>query len=152
MNKDEEEILALPEPEETDAVKRRQAKQKAEIVEQLKKIPIIQVACERIGIGRATYYRWKKEDKEFAEQAEDAIKNGSALVNDMAEAQLISSIRERELGAITFWLKHRHSAYSSKLEVIAKLEKTEILTPEQEQLVRKALELAAPGDKHENAE
>ncbi|OGE78891.1 MAG: hypothetical protein A3A83_03330 [Candidatus Doudnabacteria bacterium RIFCSPLOWO2_01_FULL_48_57] len=152
MNKDEEEILALPEPEETDAVKRRQAKQKAEIVEQLKKIPIIQVACERIGIGRATYYRWKKEDKEFAEQAEDAIKNGSALVNDMAEAQLISSIRERELGAITFWLKHRHSAYSSKLEVIAKLEKTEILTPEQEQLVRKALELAALGDKHENAE
>jgi len=27
------------------------------IIEQLKKTPIVQVACEKCGVGRSTYYR-----------------------------------------------------------------------------------------------
>ncbi len=39
----------------------------------LKKTPIVQVACERSSVGRATYYRWKKDDADFAKQADEAL-------------------------------------------------------------------------------
>ena len=35
-------------------------------LEELKKIPIILVACEKSGISRNSIYRWKKEDKDFS--------------------------------------------------------------------------------------
>ncbi len=141
------EIQALPEPEEgKGAVEGRQDRQKEALVEQLKKLPIVQAACERVGIARATFYRWKKDDRNFAEAVEQAVNDGTALMNDLAESQLLSCIKDREFSAIAFWLKSRHPAYATKLEVKAKLENNdEALTPEQEQLVRKALELAALG-------
>ena len=42
-------------------------KDKELILEQLRKTPIVQVACEKTGIARATYYRWRKKDKRFLE-------------------------------------------------------------------------------------
>lgn len=87
------------------------------LLEQLKKIPIIQVACEKIGISRSTYYRWREADKEFALKADKYIREGVEFINDMAESQLISSIRNQNLTAVMYWLNHRHSAYSNKLEV-----------------------------------
>jgi len=125
------------------AIEKRQAKSKELIIEQLKKTPIVQIACEKAGVGRATYYRWKKEDKEFAKTADEALIEGNSLINDMAESQLISAIRDQNLGAIVFWLKHHHPSYTTRLEVTAKLKNTdEKLTPEQENLVMKALKLA----------
>src|SRR3989338_3287041 len=91
------------------------------LLEQFKKLPIVQIACEKTGIGRATYYRWRKENGEFAKSADEAIADGTGLVNDMAESQLLTQIRDGNLGAITYWLKHRNPAYSSSLEVTAKL-------------------------------
>jgi len=38
---------------------------KVEFLEQLKKIPIIQVAAEKTGLSRNTIYRWRKEGNEF---------------------------------------------------------------------------------------
>ena len=114
------------------------------ILEQLKKTPIVQVACEKVGIGRATYYRWRKENEVFAEQADISIAEGSLLVNDMAESQLMAAIRDKNLTAIIFWLKHHHPHYATKVEVTARLKTdNEALTPEQEALVTRALKLAA---------
>lgn len=124
------------------------------ILEQLKKTPIVQVACEKVGVGRATYYRWRKEDEEFATQADSAIAEGSSLVNDMAESQLMAAIRDKNLTAIIFWLKHHHPNYATKVEVTARLKAdNEVLTPEQEALVTKALQLAAliPNAKEEKS-
>lgn len=119
-------------------------KNKELLLGQLKKTPIVQVSCEKVGIGRATFYRWKQEDQEFATKAEDAISEGASLVNDVAESQLMSAIRERNLTAIIFWLKHHHPNYATKVEVTARLKAdNEILTPEQEALVTKALKLAS---------
>lgn len=64
------------------------------------------------------------------------------VVNDMAESQLLSAIRDRNISAIFYWLNHRHSAYSNKLEITAKV-KDETLSPEQEELIKKALEHAS---------
>lgn len=119
-------------------------KNKGLLIEQLKKTPIIQVACEKVGIGRATFYRWKNDDQEFATKADEALSEGTYLVNDVAESQLMSAIRDKNLTAIIFWLKHHHPSYATKVEVTARLKAdNEILTPEQEALVIKALKLAA---------
>lgn len=121
----------------------RQAKAKESLIEQLKKTPIVQIACEKANIGRTTYYRWKKEDKEFAQAVESAIHDGADLVSDMAESKLVSSIKDGNLTAIMFWLKNRHKNYATKLEMInAGKQVIEQLTPEQEAIVQKALELA----------
>lgn len=126
------------------AIDKRQEKNKELILEQLKKRPIVQFACGKAGIGRATYYRWRKEDEEFAKRADQALREGSLLVNDMAESQLMSAIRDRNLTAIIFWLKNHHPSYTTKLEVTGKLKvDNEVLTPEQEALVTRALKLAA---------
>ncbi len=118
--------------------------QKQLLLEQLKKTPIVQVACEKTGVGRATYYRWMKDDKAFAKEAEEALQAGSLMVNDMAESQLMAAIRDKNMTAIIFWLKHHHPTYGTRIEINGHLKTSfEELTPEQEALVRKALRLAA---------
>ena len=122
----------------------RQSEQKTKLIEQLKRSPIIQAACQRIGIGRATFYRWRKDDAEFGKAVDEALITGTELVNDMAESMLIQAIREGNITAQIFWLKHHHPAYETRLRVDGRLTyETEALTPEQEQLVAKALTLAA---------
>ncbi len=112
-----------------------------ELIIQLKKTPIIEVSCKKLGIGRATYYRWKKEDQQFAEEAELAIMEGAQLVNDMAESQLINSIKEGNLTGIIFWLKNHHRNYSPKLEVTTKSGEVP-LTDEQKEIIRQSLNMA----------
>ena len=118
-------------------------------LDNLKKIPIIQVACERSTVSRASIYRWKNEDKEFAKDMEEAMAEGEALINDMSEGQLISLIREKNFPALRFWLIHRNPKFREKIEVTAKIEKREELTPEQEDVVREALRLASLDKKDE---
>lgn len=125
-------------------IQERQRKEKTLLLEQLKKTPIVQVACEKIGVARATYYRWKQYDEEFTKQAEEAITEGNGLVNDIAESQLMSAIKNQNLTAIIFWLRNHHPSYATKVEVTARIKAdNEILTPEQEILVTKALQLAS---------
>ena len=136
------EILLLPPPEPT-PLPQKQNKKKVELIEQLKKTPIIQIACEKVGVGRATFYRWRKDDKEFAESVEQSLTDGAYLVSDMAESKLISAIKKESLPAIIFWLKSHHAKYRTKLDVNANIRNLdEPLTAEQEALVREALRLA----------
>lgn len=117
------------------------AKQKEIFIDQIKKTPIIQVVCEKLEIGRTSYYRWRKDDEEFAEECDKAIFEGKYLINDLAESQLISAIKDKNLTAIIFWLKAHHSAYSTKVELTTKNPDGK-LTPEQEESIRNALTLA----------
>lgn len=118
--------------------------QKERLIEQLKKTPIVQIACEKAEISRATYYRWRKEDKEFAKITDEALSEGATLVSDIAESQLLSLIKDKNLTAIIFWLKHHHASYTTRVEVNAKIQQSiEELTPEQQEVVTKALRLAS---------
>lgn len=121
---------------------------KSTVIKQLKKTPIVQVSCKKVGISRATFYRWKKEDKDFANQAESAIEEGLGLINDMAESQLITAIKEGNLTGIIFWLKNHHKQYSPKLEVTTK-DGDVPLTEEQKILIKKSLAMAYRDDKKE---
>jgi len=125
------------------AIQKRQVEEKVLLLEQLKKTPIVQIACEKTGIGRTTYYRWRKEDDGFRNEADIALKEGKALVNDMAESQLLGAIRDGHMTGIIFWLKHHHSDYANRVEVTAKLAEQDPLNPEQESIIRDAIRLAS---------
>ncbi|MCX6740342.1 MAG: phBC6A51 family helix-turn-helix protein [Candidatus Parcubacteria bacterium] len=119
----------------------RQSKLKELLIEQLKRTPIIQLACEKITISRATFYRWCEKDKKFADAVAEAIKEGGNLVSDLAESQLMSAIRDGNLSAVVFWLKTHKTEYNSKLEISGKIKaELETFTPEQEELIKKALD------------
>jgi len=118
-------------------------KDKEKFLEILEKNPVIQIAVERSGISKATFYRWK-EDKEFAQKVEDAMTEGNSLITDIAIAQLISSIKDKNLGAIKFWLEKHDVNYANKMHITAEIEKELILSPEQEAFMRRALELVSP--------
>ncbi len=96
---------------------RQSPKQEAkmrQIVRQLQTTPIPQIACERAGISRATYYRWRTNDFVFARAADHAIEEGRFLVNDMSESQLIRAVKNGEPWAVRFWLTHNHPRYTKK--------------------------------------
>ncbi len=110
--------------------------------EELKKVPIVLVACEKSGISRNSIYRWKREDKEFSKMMDEALVEGEALVNDMSESQLLTLIKEKNWSAISFWLRHRNSKFKDKIEVTSNNEDSGELTPMQTEVVRQALKLA----------
>lgn len=110
--------------------------------EELEKVPIILVACEKTGISRNSVYRWKKEDKTFSEKMDHSMSEGVAFVNDMSESQLLTMIKEKNWSAISFWLKHRNDNYKDKIEITTK-EDDNNLTPQQKKIVRNALKLGA---------
>lgn len=116
--------------------------QKEKLIDQIKKTPIIQIACEKTGVSRATFYRWKKSDRKFRDAAEEALLDGEALINDMAESQLISSIRDKNMTAIIFWLKNRHKNYKNKVELSGSVSTSRDLTPEEEEMIRASLKHA----------
>lgn len=122
---------------------RNQQKDKEKLLDQLKKTPIVQVACERCGVPRATYYRWRKDDESFAESCEAAIEESTGFINDMAESQLIAAIKDRNMTAIIYWLKSHHASYATKVQISGEVKhQLEVLTPEQVEVVSHALQLS----------
>jgi hypothetical protein len=115
-------------------------KVKSQILDELRKIPIIQVACEKCGISRNSFYKWKHADKKFEKEIEEAMNEGVAFVNDMSESQLLTLIKEKNWQAISFWLKSHHANYKTKVEITT-IKRQEELTPEQEAVVKEALRL-----------
>ncbi len=102
-------------------------KKKDKLIECLKTTPIIQVACQKIGISRATYYRWRIEDSDFKKLADSALKSGCNFINDLAESQLISLIKDKNPTMIIYWLNHHHMAYSDQQLLLNKREQQLIL-------------------------
>ena len=62
---------------------------------------VVTVACKQANIPRSTYYKWLKEDKEFADQVKE-IEN---IALDFAESQLHSQIKDGSTPATIFYLK-----------------------------------------------
>lgn len=96
-------------------VESRQEKNKELLLEQLRKTPIIEIVCNKIGIGRTTFYRMREQDPDFAKKADGALLEGTKFVSDAAESQLLNAIREGNLTAVIFWLKNKHPDYKQKL-------------------------------------
>lgn len=128
-------------------------KQKEDLIEQLKKNPVIQVACERLEIGRATHYRWYTDDKEYGQAVDVAINEGVSFVAEFAESQLFNAVRNNEPWAIGMVLKAMHPRYKNKIEINGNIvHSTRELTPEDEELIKESLRLALPTKQDQNDE
>lgn len=125
-------------------VDKRKEEDKKAVLEQLSKLPIIQVACQKAGLSRATYYRWRNEDKKFTTDADEAIAEGVLMINDLSESQLITAIRNNNFSAVRFWLMNRHKAYANKVEVTERGSSVNHnLSDEQKKVVEESLRLAS---------
>lgn len=124
-------------------VNKNRDEEKARVVAILKEMPIVEVACQKARIARATYYRWLKKDPVFAQQCKEALDQSTDAVSDIAEAKLVTAIREGNMQAISFWLRHHRAVYGNKLNVSGTIRhESAALSPEQEELVSRALRIA----------
>jgi hypothetical protein len=117
---------------------------KAQVIKNLRLMPVVELAVKKANVGRSTFYRWKAEDKEFAKAVEDAQKEGILLMNDMSEAELLAMVKDRKFPAVNLWLKTHHPKYANRLEISGELTTREEdeLSPEQQNVVRQALKFA----------
>ena len=129
--------------EENTTIEERQEKDKLNLIETLKEMPIVQVACKKSGTSRATYYRWRKEDKTFKKQSDDALNQGIDFINDMSESQLITLIREKKMPAISMWLRHNNPRYGGKTQSTFYKSPSLELSPEKERIITQALKLSS---------
>lgn len=127
-----------------DTVKARQNRTKEAFLEQLKRTPTIETACQKVVVARATVYRWIKTSKKFETKVDEALNEGRLFMSDIAENQLFSLIGDKKIEAIRLYLSTHNSRYGNKLELSGKIStKDEPLTDEQKALIKKALKLSA---------
>ena len=128
---------------QAETVAQRRSDEQERLLEVLRKMPIIQVACEKASIGRTTVYDWRHQDETFRKAMDQALAEGDLFVNDMSESQLISLIKDKHFAAIMAWLKHHHPKYATRIEVVQRNLDDDPLTPEQQAIVDQALRLAS---------
>lgn len=116
------------------------------LCDELKQRPILQFACKKAGISRSQFYRWAKEDKNFATKVEEAQREGTEVVNDFSVSKLMTGINNDNLAAVFFWLRHRHPDFSNRLEVTTRHEAAYALTDEQKRVIQEALALSGLTD------
>lgn len=116
---------------------------KDSLIETLRKTPIIQIACQKVQLPRATFYRWRTQDRSFSEEVSKALREGRKLINDYAESQVIKSMQEGNMTAAFYWLNHNHKNYRNRVEVTGRIKSNGSLTPEQQERIMKALEMAS---------
>ncbi len=97
-------------------------KLKKDMVAQLRKTPIVQVACQHTGVARSTYYKWRSKDHIFARAADRALEAGKFFINDLAKSKLLQLIQDGNLVAIIFWLKHNDPTFAAVNRVIHEYE------------------------------
>ena len=62
---------------------------------------VVTVACKQSDTPRSTYYKWLKEDEEFAK----SVKEIENIALDFAESQLHSQMKDGNTSATIFYLK-----------------------------------------------
>lgn len=81
------------------------------IIKELEEIGIISIACKKVGLSRQSFYRWTKEDPDFADKIDVAMQMGVDSVNDLSESKLIANINSGNQKAIEFQLRNNHPRY-----------------------------------------
>ncbi len=73
---------------------------------------IIAPACKAVDVGRSTYYRWRDEDAEFREKADEIME----VQVDFVESKLMKQIDSGDTSSIIFYLKTKgkHRGYNEK--------------------------------------
>lgn len=105
---------------------KRQKRDKEALLEQLRKMPVITIACERTGIGRTTFHRWCHEDKTFEAEVNKAMSEGDQMLNDVGKTQLIALIKDKKWEAVKYYLEKHHPEFLSEKNRLAQEKKSEL--------------------------
>lgn len=62
---------------------------------------IVSIACEKSGVGRTTFYRWKQQDAQFSEAVDEILETQG----DYVENRLLQLITEGDTSATIFYCK-----------------------------------------------
>jgi len=62
---------------------------------------VVNMACKKADVPRSTFYKWMKEDDDFAQQ----VKEIDNIALDFAESQLHRQIADNSTAATIFYLK-----------------------------------------------
>jgi len=89
----------------------KKSRKQTPLLEQLRSVPNVSIACERVGIARNTFYTWLKDDPEFKQAVDEALKRGVDSVSDLAESKLIAHINNGSMRAIEYWLDNHKKEY-----------------------------------------
>jgi F0F1-type ATP synthase delta subunit len=127
------------------AIEHRQGKLRQVLLDQLERTPIIELACDKASVSRTTFYRWIHSSKTFAMAVEQALATGREFINDLAESQVISLVRQGEIKALRLWLMHNSARYANRLELTGTVTTKKELSPEQRKQIREALKLSSVG-------
>ena len=117
----------------------RQQKEKEKVLEELEKMPIVEVAVKKAGSSSSTFYRWKQEDSIFSRAATEALNKGLQHMNDVAESKVISGIYGNDKTYVIFWLKNRHKNYTDKQHHTHEIPEHLPLTEERKEQIANAM-------------
>lgn len=84
------------------------------LVEEIEKTPLVQVACDKVGISRNTFYRWVKEDPELPARVNEAMSLGMGVVNDVAVSNVLEGIKKKDIGYTKYWLTNNHPNFKKQ--------------------------------------
>jgi hypothetical protein len=87
-------------------------KHREKLLEELRKTPIVEIACRNANIGRTTFYEWYKRNRKFRAQADIALFGSRNVITDLAESKLINGVKEGRFQEIRFWLEHNSPTYT----------------------------------------
>lgn len=134
---------------------------KKKFLELIEQNPIVQIACNKLNVGRSTIYHWLEKDKRFMGAYKKAQKIGNGKICDVGESKLIQNVDRGDQRAIEFLLKHKSSDYRDSEDTLSTLKKLEIHKLEEERLKlskeyddfredsKRMFELIRESDKHE---
>jgi hypothetical protein len=92
---------------------------------EIENTPLVQIACEKIGISRNTFYRWMKEDPKLLEQVNHSLSLGKGRVNDIAVSNVLSGIKSKDVRYTMYWLDRNHPDF--RRPFIQKIEADDLL-------------------------
>lgn len=80
-----------------------------------KSLGIVTTACKSVDIARDTFYRYLKDDEDFAK----AVKDVDNIALDFVESVLLHNIKDRREASTIFYMKTkgRHRGYIEKQEL-----------------------------------
>jgi len=87
---------------------------KQKLLNEIQKFGNVYLSSLKVGVDKATYYRWKQKNKKFKEKADEAERIGRENMCDISEHTLMQNVKEKNQRAIEYVLNHNSERYKQK--------------------------------------
>lgn len=116
-------------------------KTKQKLLKEISNYGNVYLSCLKVGVDKATYYRWKQQDKEFRKLANKAEKIGRENINDIAEHSLLKNVKDGNQRAIEYTLSHNSKRYKRKREDVVIIHKKDFEQPVRDPTLEEILDV-----------